>query len=1023
MRTKYQFKSVIQAVLLVFLLAMANLTIANEQRLKPLLNGAFELQSNSYSDEKMAVFNRHFSDLEAIFGNSETFLTVVERAESITDVASIAVCELVPDNCSTNELLNLIANLEPFSDENTGYRSIEFVSDSSIKQVIFLDEVDLYQNERSALAFRAFFKQFLKRQERLTKPIPKWWTDGQEEYLTKTLLASLFFGEPFGEFHKRVSFEIAGRVLDLAPLNVLEANYLDISISGIMKLVHDYGMRAVFIDFYDKYSSSSNWDEAFEEQFGVSPSQFSASLELVTREGLELSLLQEPNDLVDSLEEPWRADELTARRLFDLAPFQLLATLPYTVIEGCNAFHQLLMESHEFGDFNGDGYQDLIFTLNENMTTRTLGCSFPNRVVVVYGAEGSVTPEVVVVDSNQLGARDTVVADINDDGADDLLVVGAGHKEFGGPSISGISLYLGSDTGLVNKTPTLENQSDLTLDDMTAEFASYGDVDGDKVPEFFLLGVSAGLSWSRPLLIGCNEVCIARHPAGYNAATYQKYESISVYNGALVDLDQDNDLDILMNIEVEPDAVVDEPFVSRRYTNAAFYQTEDEFDTASPPVELDMGFRLNENTIAPIPEDPETGRIIDMNATHYWETELVDLSGDDGSEFVALENNHFHITNPRFLISIYSRDSVTDTFTLSQYQPEDTGAVHDQNFQFRDLNGDSKLDIVSTLKPGMFTNDVIALHRNLNPGWSLSTKTFSSFMQENNCNRIYTPDLDADGNVDVILTCARADNLEVYYGKNMLLPDRDNDFVPDINDVYPLISVGSFMDSDSDGVPNECDQACIDAGMSADTDDDNDGVADENDSSPTDPTNDSDGDGIANNVDAYPENDQYSKDTDNDGMPDSWEIKYGLDPHDSSDATSDQDNDGVLALDEFLAGTVPSGSIDIDGNENYDALTDGLLLLRGMFGLDGNSLVTGTIASDAAYTESVDIESRIETLGDLADIDGNGDVDALTDGLLILRYLFGLQGDTLINGVIASDATRKTAEEIEAHLASLMPSF
>ena len=124
-----------------------------------------------------------------------------------------------------------------------------------------------------------------------------------------------------------------------------------------------------------------------------------------------------------------------------------------------------------------------------------------------------------------------------------------------------------------------------------------------------------------------------------------------------------------------------------------------------------------------------------------------------------------------------------------------------------------------------------------------------------------------------------------------------------------------------------------------------------------------------------------------------------------------------------MAGTIPSGSLDIDGNEKYDALTDGLLLLRGMFGLDGSALVTGTVASDATYTESVDIESRIATLGDLADIDGNGEIDALTDGLLTLRYLFGLQGDTLINGVVASDATRTTAEEIEAHLETLMPAL
>ena len=82
-----------------------------------------------------------------------------------------------------------------------------------------------------------------------------------------------------------------------------------------------------------------------------------------------------------------------------------------------------------------------------------------------------------------------------------------------------------------------------------------------------------------------------------------------------------------------------------------------------------------------------------------------------------------------------------------------------------------------------------------------------------------------------------------------------------------------------------------------------------------------------------------------------------------------------------------------------------------------------SVASDAAYTASVDIESRITTLGDLADIDGNGTIDTLTDGLLTLRYLFGLEGDTLISGVVAQDATRDTAEEIETHLETLMPAL
>ena len=38
------------------------------------------------------------------------------------------------------------------------------------------------------------------------------------------------------------------------------------------------------------------------------------------------------------------------------------------------------------------------------------------------------------------------------------------------------------------------------------------------------------------------------------------------------------------------------------------------------------------------------------------------------------------------------------------------------------------------------------------------------------------------------------------------------------------------------------------------------------------------------------------------------------------------------------------------------------------------------------------------------DIDANGSFDALTDGLIILRYAFGLRGQSLIDDVISEDA-------------------
>jgi alpha-tubulin suppressor-like RCC1 family protein len=55
------------------------------------------------------------------------------------------------------------------------------------------------------------------------------------------------------------------------------------------------------------------------------------------------------------------------------------------------------------------------------------------------------------------------------------------------------------------------------------------------------------------------------------------------------------------------------------------------------------------------------------------------------------------------------------------------------------------------------------------------------------------------------------------------------------------------------------------------------------------------------------------------------------------------------------------------------------------------------------------------------DIDANGSVDALTDGLMVLRYLFGLRGQSLIDGVISEDAMRNNASDIETYIETLLP--
>ncbi|MBL1276202.1 MAG: hypothetical protein COB30_008945 [Ectothiorhodospiraceae bacterium] len=143
--------------------------------------------------------------------------------------------------------------------------------------------------------------------------------------------------------------------------------------------------------------------------------------------------------------------------------------------------------------------------------------------------------------------------------------------------------------------------------------------------------------------------------------------------------------------------------------------------------------------------------------------------------------------------------------------------------------------------------------------------------------------------------------------------DSDSDGVPDYKDLYPN-DINESEDTDGDGIGNN-----------TDGDDDNDGIPDAyelanglNSLNPTDATSDKDNDGLTNLYEYQIGTKANNPDTDGDGMPDGWEVKNGLDPLNPADAALDNEPDGLTNLQEYQNGTDPNNP-DTDG----DGVTDG----------------------------------------------------------------------------------------------------
>ncbi len=140
----------------------------------------------------------------------------------------------------------------------------------------------------------------------------------------------------------------------------------------------------------------------------------------------------------------------------------------------------------------------------------------------------------------------------------------------------------------------------------------------------------------------------------------------------------------------------------------------------------------------------------------------------------------------------------------------------------------------------------------------------------------------------------------------------------------------------------------------------------------------------------------------------------------SSNATAN----GYLFVGKPYTVTVaPAFTWDIDGDGEAKPLTDGLLALRYLFGFTGNALIDNAVSASGTRITSEEIETEMQAgiESGILDIDGDSEAKPLTDGLLLLRYLFGFTGNALIDNAISASATRTTAPEIEAYLNENLP--
>ena len=119
------------------------------------------------------------------------------------------------------------------------------------------------------------------------------------------------------------------------------------------------------------------------------------------------------------------------------------------------------------------------------------------------------------------------------------------------------------------------------------------------------------------------------------------------------------------------------------------------------------------------------------------------------------------------------------------------------------------------------------------------------------------------------------------------------------------------------------------------------------------------------------------------------------------------------------AGALPS--LDVDLNGQADALSDGILIIRHLFGFTGTALTDGVVDPVGQRTDPIAIQSYLNSIITALDVDLNQNADALSDGIVIIRSLFGFSGNALTDGAIDPGGQRTDPTVITTFLANMNP--